>query len=542
MIVQGDEGIDALLVGYEKQENLGLRSIRAYLQRYGRRVALTPFFPGHESLIIAAVEEYRPRLIGFSVIFQYTLEEFGNLMQDLRGSGIRSHFTAGGHFPSLRPVETLELIPELDSIVRFEGEETVSELLEFLDRPHQWKHIRGLAFRRGDEIVVNEPRPLISDLDSLPPVYRDEPGLTGVGVKMAHLAASRGCLYNCSFCSIRQFYGSASGALRRTRSPQAVVDEMLALFTEKEVRYFSFQDDDFAAKTPRQRQWLQAFFQGLAKAGLADQVRWKISCRVDDLEPEIFTEMSDHGLMAVYLGVESGNEVGLDTLNKKVSVAQNLAAIDLLKHHRVAMSIGFMLFDPSSTLETVRENINFLQKVGEDGYFPINFCKMLPYAGTPIEARLRQEGRLRGTMTRPDYGYLDPKLDWYEFLVNRIFTKRNFCPDGLVMLLQEADFNFHLSRAFDNEELPDAYGTAIRQLTSRSNRLALQTLSTLLDELIFHGIDHLLEERETLVELAERQWRGDMEIEVELKKLNMNAFPNEKIANLMEERTPSFQA
>ncbi len=85
-----------------------------------------------------------------------------------------------------------------------------------------------------------------------------------------------------------------------------------------------------------------------------------------------------------------------------------MAAIALLKKRNAALAIGFMLFDPSSTMDTVRENISFLRTVGEDGYMPVNFCKMLPYSGTPIEEQLRSAGRLKGTLLYPDYDFLDP--------------------------------------------------------------------------------------------------------------------------------------
>jgi anaerobic magnesium-protoporphyrin IX monomethyl ester cyclase len=299
----------------------------------------------------------------------------------------------------------------------------------------------------------------------------------------------------------------------------------LALFTQNGVRFFSFQDDDFAARTPKQRNWLEEFLQALAAAGLADQVKWKISCRVDDLEPQLLELMLSHGLMAVYLGVESGSDAGLRTLNKHVSVAQNLAAIDLLKRYQVALAIGFMLFDPSSTVNTLQENFNFLEAVGADGYFPINFCKMLPYAGTPIEAQLRQAGRLKGTVTQPDYGFLDPQLDWYEFLVKRIFTPRNFSPDGNVALLQEADFIYRLASAFGMLKAKCPYGELLRRLNRQSNMLALKTLRTLLQEVLAKGIDYLMEEQETFVELAEQEWRGEMRVEVELKTLALAGFP-----------------
>ena len=103
---------DVLLVGYDKQENLGLRSILANLRSLGYRAELAPFAPGCNESILAATRSLKPRLIGFSLIFQYTLEEFGQLMRELRHNGVDAHFTAGGHFPTLRPKETLALLPE----------------------------------------------------------------------------------------------------------------------------------------------------------------------------------------------------------------------------------------------------------------------------------------------------------------------------------------------------------------------------------------------------------------------------------------------
>jgi anaerobic magnesium-protoporphyrin IX monomethyl ester cyclase len=520
MNTQIKSSLDVLLVGYENQENLGLRSILSYLQANGMRAMIAPFYAGQEDRILKIARKLHPRMIGFSLIFQYSLEEFGSLMRHLRAHGLGMHFTAGGHYPSLRPEQTFEMLPDLNTIVRFEGEETLLELLQQLEQPQLWHTISGLAYHNGSGIEINPVRPLIEDLDSLPRIHRDEPRQAGGGIKIAYMLASRGCLFNCSFCSIRQFYGSVGGELRRIRSPQAVVDEMLSLYYEKGIKFFSFQDDDFAARTPRQKEWLNLFLQHLSDAHLSDQIHWKISCRVDDLEPDILKRMQGNGLLAVYLGVESGNERGLSTLNKHVSVEQNLAAIELLKEFGLAMSIGFMLLDPSSTMDSVRENINFLKTVGHDGYFPINFCKMLPYAGTPIEERLIREGRLKGSITQPDYGFPDPKLEWFEVLIKQIFGTRNFNPDGLVSLLQQADFDHRLTLAFENESnTKNNFGIKLGNLISQSNLLAIETLETLLDIVTNFDIEYLLKEQNTLVNIAEKEWRGEAEIEIELKKL-----------------------
>lgn len=508
-----------VLIGYERQENIGLRSITAYLEANGYKVLLLPFLPNNEDLILSEVKSCSPCLIGFSIIFQYTIEEFSSLMHFLRTNNVTAHFTAGGHYPSLRPKETMNLIPDLDSVVRFEGEFTILELLKNLNSPENWEHISGLAFRKNSKVKITKTRPLISNLDILPKIKRGDPQEMSNGIKVAAMLASRGCFYNCSFCSIRQFYGSAKGKLRRVRSPKNVVMEMAELYNKENIRLFSFQDDDFGAKSMKQTEWLDEFLNELCKHNLAKNIAWKISCRVDDLDSDKLKKMIDHGLFAVYLGVESGNEIGLKTLNKNVSLEQNIFAVDLLKNNNVAVAIGFMLFDPSSSIDTIKQNIAFLRKIGEDGYFPINFCKMLPYAGTKIEEKLLEEGRLKGSVTQPTYNFKDPIIDWYEFFVQKIFSKRNFDPDGLVSLLQQTDFDWRLNCYFSERNAHNGFEENLRKIIKDTNNSAVETLEILLENVLEIGVDKLLDEQDFIVNLFEKEWRAEMNAELTIKKM-----------------------
>ena len=119
----------------------------------------------------------------------------------------------------------------------------------------------------------------------------------------------------------------------------------------------------------------------------------------------------------VYIGMESGTEQGLEVLNKEMSVEENLAAVRTLKELGLNVSYGFMLFDPSSTFESVRENLVFLKNITGDGLAAATFSRMMPYGGTPIRDALRDEGRLRGDLTHPDYDFLDLRLnEFYRLL------------------------------------------------------------------------------------------------------------------------------
>jgi hypothetical protein len=146
-------------------------------------------------------------------------------------------------------------------------------------------------------------------------------------------------------------------------------------------------------------------------------VSWKISCRSDEVEPEIFAAMRDAGLTFTYLGIESGHEAGLRVLNKHITVQQNLQAVKILKSLGISLDFGFMLFDPSSTIDRVLKNIRFVKRICGDGCAPVSFAKTLPYAGTDLERQMRKEGRLRGDVGAPDYSFLDSRTEeWFDYL------------------------------------------------------------------------------------------------------------------------------
>ena len=179
--------IDSLFVGYETQENLGLRYIMATLEANGFFTSLEAFVAGDYQNVIETARAIKPPLIGISIIFQYTLDEIASLTKALREAGIGSHITVGGHFPSLEPHETFRALPDIDSVVRFEGEITTLELLRKIEDPRSWSSIKGLAYRDGSTIQINAVRPLVDDLDSLPLPIRTRPRNIFRGINSAVL-------------------------------------------------------------------------------------------------------------------------------------------------------------------------------------------------------------------------------------------------------------------------------------------------------------------------------------------------------------------
>jgi anaerobic magnesium-protoporphyrin IX monomethyl ester cyclase len=460
------------LIGYQDQGNLGMGYLAAVLQGRGHHVSMIDVRDDPDQ-IAERLRAQRPLVVGFSLIFQVFLPQFRRLANYLRASGVTGHFTMGGHFPSLCHDEALSQFPELDSLVRYEGEITLTELVEHLAAGRDWRNTPGIAYRDDARIVETVPRALVENLDSLPFPYRPYDPETIGGFPTLPLLASRGCARRCSFCSIHMFYRNAPGKVVRVRRPEKVVEEMLFLHRNHNIRVILFQDDDFPLWGPVGRRWADELTGRMHDAGLAGRVIWKISCRAEYVDRELFAKLQDAGLFLVYMGIESGTEQGLEVLNKEISTEQNLKAVETLKELGIQIGYGFMLFDPTSTFDSIRENIVFLRHMTSDGLAAATFSRMLPYGGTPIRDALRKEGRLRGDLTTPDYDFLDRRLNEYYSLL--LPTVRPWVhKKGLTYELNYAwDELQTMRRLARGVEGTDDYREALRRLTAESNNRLL---------------------------------------------------------------------
>lgn len=470
-----------MLVGFQSQGNLGLGYLSAVLQQQGYRVVVVDIEQEPKAILRLALQ-HQPLLIGFSLIFQFYLPRYAALLYVLRRAGIQCHFTMGGHFPSLSFEQTLALIPELDSVVRFEGELTLLELADALSTGRDWQPIQGLAYRRGEEMIVTPPRPLLEHLDELPYPERNYAPETVLGRTIMPIVASRGCARTCSFCSIHTFYRAAPGRIVRTRKPAAVVEEMRHLHEERGISIFLFQDDDFPLFGPVWRRWAGELMAELHRSGLAQKVIWKINCRADAVDRELFLQLKEAGLYLVYMGLESGTEEGLQTLHKQITKAQNLRAVEILNSIGLMWEYGFMLLDPSSTFASVRENLDFLRTILADGCLPATFCRMLPYDGTPIKEELVRTGRLRGDVCNPDYDFLDSRLESFYEGLQTIVNLQGWV-HGLEAVTLQLATAWHevavMERLFPALAGMAQYKRRLRSLTQTSNNWLLNAVEEL---------------------------------------------------------------
>jgi radical SAM superfamily enzyme YgiQ (UPF0313 family) len=506
-----------LLIGFQDQDNLGLRYLMSAVNASGHQAAIMTYAADPEA-ILKRFQRDKPDVIGFSLIFQYMAPDFGRVIAALRAAGVTGHFTMGGHYASFEPAEILEHTPGLDSVVRFDGELTLVRILHCLGTGADWRNLPGIAFRSADGSVTVAPLARVAeDLDVLPWPDRRSIAYESHPMPTASVLGSRGCPWDCSFCSIRPFYEEQGGPLRRLRRPQEVVDEMIDLHRNRKVPIFLFQDDDFLAGGKTARLWAMEIADRVAAAGLAGEIAFKISCRSDEIDEEILGRLIAGGLTHVYMGVESGDEEGLFNMSKRMKPIAHLKAGQILRDAGLSFDFGFMMVEPYSTLRSVRQNISFLDEFIGDGWTVAPFCRMLPYAGTPIKRRLEEEGRLLGTRFEPDYKFLDPKLDlFYEWMVTT-FYERNFTNRGLCHILRGLLFEAHLRLPARNC-VSDGQKAYLHYLTAVCNRVACYTLRCAVDHIEATPLTTLQRERGYLERLTAHEKREEARLASELNQ------------------------
>ncbi len=507
--------LDVLLVGAEELENLGTRYLAAVLRQHGYSVELAPFSTaGDMGTVVRWAQRARPRLLGLSIIFQYRAPEFLALAGELRRVLPETHITAGGHFPTFTASELLRDYSALDSVVRGEGELTLLELVQKLDSPEAWPTILGLSFRCDGRVVENPPRPLIANLDRLPFPARDTPPQHHLGIGFSPIVGSRGCYRDCAFCSIRSFYRASRGKVQRFRSVANLVDEMEMLYHTFGVCFFIFNDDEWFPAGKARLVRAAALDSELKRRGL--DVIMSIKCRADDVTEDLFRRLLDMGVVRAYVGVESGSDHSLRTLNKRTTVAQNRQALEVL--HKVGMlaDFGLIFFDPESTAEDIRANLDFFHDMAGEGQAPLSFGRMEVYAGTPILDRLQSQGRLTGNYLAWNYTIPDPRVEMLFRLMIATMRHRHYANDGLAKQCSIAYYELTMYKYLLKERADPTLSEQLRQIVARVNNHSLTMLEEMFDFTLHENIYDANRVNDQAAAWASRINLFDLQVQAEL--------------------------
>jgi len=377
------------------EEYLGVEYLNSYLlnKNLSSKIINGDYYGLTTNQIVNIVRKIRPKVLGFSVM-QPAFRQTVNVIKEIKEYLPNTHITLGGHFPTLSSRRILKDMPNIDSIVIGEGEETLYELAFSICHKREWRNIKSIACRGGDTIITNPPRELIKDLDKLPfPTHSLLKEVTANGrLNHANILISRGCYYNCSFCGVPQFYKTQIGAKWRARSAKNVADEIEWIKNNFGINDFDFIDEIFFGPGKKGKQHSISIIEELERRKL--NIRFIIDCRVTDIDEEVLKYFKANGLYMVRLGIESMSQLELNKFNKKVTVRQNIKAVELLDKLGIEKRLMLITITPYTTINTIKKTYTFMKKYGKKERYNYLLYRMMVYEGLPIMNLLRNEKRL----------------------------------------------------------------------------------------------------------------------------------------------------
>ncbi|MFC1974501.1 B12-binding domain-containing radical SAM protein [Chloroflexota bacterium] len=377
------------------QPPMGLGLIAAVLEREGYTVTLLD-----ANALRLSPEEVVPYVsdadvVGLSAMTP-TIGSAMSIAHYLKRANPGLTVIVGGAHVTLLPEETLASAPQVDIVVRGEGEETFVDLLRTLENEQPLEDVPGISYRKDGKIASTPERSTSVDLDSLPFLayhllpwqkYKPHPP-HGRALPFAAIITSRGCPYKCSFCS------KVFGNKFRGQSPERVVDEIAYYKENFGVKEIAFYDDIFTLDKKR----AYAIADNIIKRDL--KIDWTCEARVNLVDRELLHHMKQAGCYAVAYGIESASPVILDVLGKGITPAQVEEAVRITREVGMQTVGYFMIGSPGESTDTISKTIEFAKRLKIDF---AQFAITTPFPGSELYNLYLEGGR--GSVSWDDFIY-----------------------------------------------------------------------------------------------------------------------------------------
>jgi anaerobic magnesium-protoporphyrin IX monomethyl ester cyclase len=373
----------------ELYPSLGILTLSAWLRDHGVRVEVTDLtFARDAEPVTQHLRRFRPHVVGLHTK-TLTMPRAIEIAARARAEGVT--VLAGGPDSATRPDRYLD--EGFDAVVPSEGEATLVEVATRVRDGVPVAGTPGTIARSNGRTVRGPARPFLRNLDELPLPAWDlldmEAYLSAwqahTGERRAAVLTSRGCPFDCSWCSKPTF-----GRTYRQQSVQRVLAELNALHDRYQVDYVRFCDDVFGVD----RRWLEELLGHMISDG--PHLRFECLARVDLLKPELLDRMKSAGLQRVYVGVESGSQKMLDAMNRGTRLSQIERVAASLRAHHIRQFWFLMLGYPGETLEDIEATLQLFRRFSPEEY---SVSIAVPVPGTrfydAVKDRLR--GRTRST-------------------------------------------------------------------------------------------------------------------------------------------------
>jgi len=382
-------------------EPLGLEYVAAALEAAGHKVTICyPVRSVNEFISFFKKSTYD--VVCFSV-YTYALPLCYSCAKAVKMENPQVFIVFGGHHPSLMPSETLKN-KAVDTVVVGEGEQTIVELVNSYGSQNPFSNVDGICYKNNKgKSVLNKERKRINDLDCLPWPVRDKELLLQARnyqvitpppseqKGLAQITFSRGCHYNCRYCTSPVFWKRKV----KWRSPTDVLNEIEFLIENYQVNLFYFCD--LTINSDKQR------LMDLCKEFIKRQINvcWWGLFSPDVIDYELLCALKDAGCVKLSIGVEGANQRAFRFLKGSRSIDWN----DIADLFVTAWNMGFitraffMIGNIGDTVSYYQRMFEFVEQLCVDD---MRVCFTVPFPGTRSYWNLKDQALLRSENVR-DY-------------------------------------------------------------------------------------------------------------------------------------------
>lgn len=426
---------------------LGLGYIVAFLRNHGISAELVDCTFMKQEEALGKVKQTSPNIIGIQAMFSMKDKalEFAQLLRK-----DCELLVAGGPLATSNPEE---FIQSFDVVAIGEGEQTMLEIVQALENHSDFKNVKGITFRDKEKVIVTPPRDFIENLDEIPFPAREQFNNEGYmkhyssnfGYTTTALITSRGCPFQCDFCS-RPIFGNTF----RSRSAGNIAREV------EEVRKLGYErvwfaDDCFTLNRVRLIEVCDELIHRKIRIG------WECLSRVDTVDSDLARKMKEAGCVRVFFGIESGNDTILKIMKKQATVEQARKAVNIFKQTGIQVGAFFILGYPGETEETLLDTVNFASSLPLDY---LSFTFPYPIPGTPLFERVRK------TMVSEEWQ--EPKN--FSFIKHKLLFDSPFSETKLRFALFKGMSQFYIRKYLGNIVYKE-FGRIYIAMTDRLYRL-----------------------------------------------------------------------
>jgi len=396
---------------------LGIAYIAAMLERNGVSVKIldAPALELDHEAVKNEIQKYSPDIVAVTSVTP-TIESALKTAKISKEACPNTTTVLGGYHPTFTYQEVLKN-DFVDVVVCGEGELTMVELIEALEKGKDLKEVNGIATKNFKTL----PREIIEDLDTIPFPARhllpmDEYRILNMKLTTGTIVSGRGCPYKCSFCASSAMHGQKL----RLRSAENVVDEMEHLVLDHNIEMVAFMDDTFTLNKKR----VYEICETMKDRGLDNY--WGCTARVDTISEELLKTMKDAGCITMFLGVESADQQVLNQVNKNTNINRIKKTFELTKDYGMRTIASVVLGMPGDTKRSITSTIKFVKTL--DPSYAV-FSLATPYPGTDFYLKAASENLIKindwskYTLLSPVLETVDCSLDELKKLQKKAFKE-----------------------------------------------------------------------------------------------------------------------